>query len=87
MVWNRRLVLLERLKRRENDIALALAPGKAKKGDLICILHGCSVPVVLRKIVNGKAEVKRKQCEVSMKWSFRFEVWEIISLPFCSFIF
>jgi hypothetical protein len=27
-----------------------LAPGKAQKGDYICILYGCSVPVVLRKI-------------------------------------
>lgn len=29
--------------------ALGLAPGEAKKGDLICIISGCSVPLVLRK--------------------------------------
>ena len=29
-----------------------LAPGKAQAGDYICILYGCSVPVVLRKIDN-----------------------------------
>ena len=28
---------------------LGLALGKARRGDLICILYGCSVPVVLRK--------------------------------------
>jgi hypothetical protein len=27
-----------------------LAPGKAERGDYICILYGCSVPVVLRRI-------------------------------------
>jgi hypothetical protein len=28
---------------------LGLAPARAKQGDLICILYGCSVPVLLRK--------------------------------------
>ncbi|KAF2103265.1 hypothetical protein NA57DRAFT_72240 [Rhizodiscina lignyota] len=28
---------------------LGMAPGRAKKGDYICILKGCSVPVILRR--------------------------------------
>ena len=32
----------------ENGL-LAMAPRRSKKGDVICILYGCSVPVVLRK--------------------------------------
>lgn len=32
---------------------LGLAPDKSQKGDMVCILFGCSVPVVLRKIADG----------------------------------
>jgi hypothetical protein len=39
---NRRLVLTE------NAQLLALVPAKTQEGDSICIIHGCSVPVVLR---------------------------------------
>jgi Heterokaryon incompatibility protein (HET) len=28
---------------------IGMAPGKAHKGDLVCILYGCNVPVLLRK--------------------------------------
>ncbi len=42
VIWMRRLVTTER------DL-LGLAPAEAKKRDLICILYGCSVPVVLRR--------------------------------------
>lgn len=31
---------------------LGLAPEMSKKRDLICILYGCSVPVVLRRMVD-----------------------------------
>lgn len=53
MVWSRRLVLLNHM-----TSCLALVPNNAKKGDLICILNGCSVPVVLRKFVNGELAAK-----------------------------
>lgn len=43
VIWNRRLMKTERS-------WLGLAPKEAKEGDLICILNGCSVPVVLRKV-------------------------------------
>ena len=32
---------------------LGLGPRKARKGDLVCILYGCSVPVILRKYGQG----------------------------------
>jgi hypothetical protein len=27
-----------------------LVPGHARKGDLICVLFGCDVPVIIRKV-------------------------------------
>jgi hypothetical protein len=33
---------------------LGLSPAEAEKGDLICILYGCSVPVILREIEGGQ---------------------------------
>ena len=48
VVWMRRLIVTAE---RET---LGLVPAKAKKTDLICILAGCSVPVVLRKIEADK---------------------------------
>ena len=41
VIWMRRLITTERE-------LLGLAPQETKKRDLICILYGCSVPVVLR---------------------------------------
>ena len=32
---------------------LGLGPTKAQKGDLVCVLYGCSVPVILRKEGQG----------------------------------
>jgi hypothetical protein len=48
-VWGRRLLLAA-----VGDVQLlALGPEHAKKRDSICILHGCSVPVLLRKVDEG----------------------------------
>jgi Heterokaryon incompatibility protein (HET) len=44
VVWKRSLILTL------GGHFLGLAPSKAREGDLICILYGCSVPVVLRKV-------------------------------------
>jgi hypothetical protein len=46
------------------DGFLGMAPDKAKKGDLICIIFGCNVPVVLREAANGKAFVFIGECFV-----------------------
>lgn len=61
VVWNRRLFSSEGIPGREdNTWLLGLAPGNAREGDLICILYGCSVPVILRKKPkNEKKKVKR----------------------------
>ena len=54
VTWNRKLVLTTGPMKADSnhqrlDSLLALVPGEASEGDLICILNGCSVPVVLRK--------------------------------------
>jgi len=63
MVWSRRLIVLDKLPCRHDCLSpqpvLGLAPSRVKKGDLICILFGCSVPVVLRKFVNGQPASKK----------------------------
>jgi hypothetical protein len=48
VVWMRRLMLTKEQK------LLGLVPARAKKNDLICILAGCSVPVVLRRVDGDK---------------------------------
>ncbi|KAI1407420.1 HET-domain-containing protein [Hypoxylon sp. FL1857] len=69
-IWNRRMM------RTENIRSLGLVPQYAQQGDLICILYGCSVPVILRKFTKSKQEVeeedqrrqeKQKQIEESTK--------------------
>jgi hypothetical protein len=51
VIWNRKLMRT----RRSNW--LGLVPKGAKPGDLICILYGCSVPVVLRKIRKSPSDL------------------------------
>lgn len=56
VVWGRRLTVTSKHK------LLALVPHATKRGDLICILPGCSVPVVLRKlrtVVSADGEKKK----------------------------
>ena len=43
MIWGRRLATLD-------QGYVVLGPRSCEEGDLICILHGCSVPVILRHI-------------------------------------
>jgi hypothetical protein len=47
VIWNRKFFLTERERRGE---LYGMAPQAALKGDIICILFGCSVPVVLRQV-------------------------------------
>jgi hypothetical protein len=52
VVWMRVLI---RTTIGPSDNNLGLAPHSVREGDLICIVYGCSVPVVLRKVfVNGQ---------------------------------
>jgi hypothetical protein len=59
VVWGRRFfttgALLPKAKERWSDPLFGLGPSYIKEGDMICILFGCSVPVILRKIV-GKTD-------------------------------
>lgn len=43
VIWNRRVAVL-------GDLLLGLVPEASRKGDMICILFGCDVPVVLRPL-------------------------------------
>lgn len=52
VVWMRRLM------RTEEKRILGLVPAMAKEGDRICILFGCSVPVVLREESHGGPHFK-----------------------------
>jgi hypothetical protein len=56
VAWGRRLFMIKGIKDGGviSDGYLGLAPEAAQKGDLVCILKGCSAPVVLRKVVGKK---------------------------------
>jgi hypothetical protein len=43
---------------------LGMAPNRSRKGDIVCILFGCSVPVVLRKAADGTKYVFIGECYV-----------------------
>ncbi|KAH8590712.1 heterokaryon incompatibility protein-domain-containing protein [Bisporella sp. PMI_857] len=53
VIWNRKFLKSLGGPQRIENKYFGLAPTTAKEGDLICILFGCSVPVVLREIGNG----------------------------------
>jgi hypothetical protein len=50
VIWNRKFFITER------KCLLGLAPRHAQQGDIICILFGCSVPVVLRELSSTHPE-------------------------------
>ncbi|CAN9430254.1 unnamed protein product [Alternaria alternata] len=50
VIWRRRFIQLKLGTAFGNDLVYGLAPERCKKGDIVCIIGGCSVPVVLRKI-------------------------------------
>lgn len=62
MAWRRRLVTLSSESLIKSTSSIALAPEGTKKGDLICILYGCSVPVVLREMIGGRPAAKQQKC-------------------------
>ncbi|OQO10484.1 hypothetical protein B0A48_03781 [Cryoendolithus antarcticus] len=49
VIWNRHLV-------QTKAAHLGLGPAGTSKGDLVCILYGCSVPVILRRHLNEHTE-------------------------------
>ncbi|CAI9637772.1 unnamed protein product [Alternaria burnsii] len=50
VIWRRRFIQLKLGADFGDDLVYGLAPEKCKKGDIVCIIGGCSVPVVLRKV-------------------------------------
>ena len=56
VIWNRLLMLTEKGR-------LGLVHETAKEENLVCILCGCSVPVVLRKFDKTDAQIKEEQAE------------------------
>jgi hypothetical protein len=50
VIWNRSLM-------KTKNKALGLVGKNAQQGDMICVLYGCSVPVVLRKHVKSSNEI------------------------------
>jgi len=79
VIWNRKLMSIECKSMNSSTTSstrvLGLAPDLAEKDDLICILYGCSVPVVLRrykktqKIINNekKQQEERGRKEAGLK--------------------
>jgi len=49
VVWNRKAFLAATSSGETTEDLFGLCSQKAKKGDHVCILYGCSVPVILRK--------------------------------------
>ncbi|KAI0840176.1 HET-domain-containing protein [Hypoxylon sp. FL0890] len=67
-IWNRKLMRTEKIR------CFGLVPQYTLPGDLICILYGCSVPVLLRKFTKSEEEVEeenrqrqKKQEEIELK--------------------
>ncbi|KAI1214963.1 HET-domain-containing protein [Annulohypoxylon truncatum] len=54
-IWNRRVM------RTERDRSLGLAPEDTRPGDLVCVLYGCSVPVLLRPFAKTEREVAEEE--------------------------
>ncbi|KAK0130271.1 hypothetical protein ONS96_000794 [Cadophora gregata f. sp. sojae] len=53
VTWNRKVFLTRsKLKGMQR---LGLAPPNTQEGDTVCILYGCSVPVILRKVADGES--------------------------------
>ncbi|KAI1377337.1 HET-domain-containing protein [Hypoxylon crocopeplum] len=59
-IWNRKMM-------RTGSQSFGLAPELTREGDLICILYGCSVPVLLRKFTKSREEVEEEDVQRQKK--------------------
>lgn len=64
VVWRRRFMRLRLDLAYGNDRIYGLAPEKCKKDDIVCIIGGCSVPVVLRKVEDLEMRASTKSAIV-----------------------
>lgn len=63
-IWARSLFDTDRL-------LLGLGPGEARSGDLVCILYGCSVPVILREMTKTSDQVRQEEQDDKDDWDKR----------------
>jgi hypothetical protein len=56
VIWNRSLMKTELTR-------LGMVSKRARKGDVICILYGCSVPVILRRHAKSDAMISKERME------------------------
>lgn len=54
---------------RRSPRLLALVPDNARRGDIVCILHGCSVPVVIRRLPQKRSGSRSNSSQRSTKSS------------------
>ncbi|KAK5735307.1 hypothetical protein LTR17_008314 [Elasticomyces elasticus] len=65
-IWERCLIETERK-------FLGLAPSNAKGGDFVCILYGCSVPVIMRKTTKSQIALEEEAEDDDTDHAPRFE--------------
>lgn len=58
VIWNRRLIKTDAPLN-----VLGLASQHVRKGDLICIIFGCTVPVILRKVEKPKGDPEKEKMQ------------------------
>ncbi|KAK7749917.1 hypothetical protein SLS53_000499 [Cytospora paraplurivora] len=58
VIWNRCLI-----KTKGHPEVLGLASEQVKKGDLVCILRGCTVPVILRRHKKSVEDLEKEQIQ------------------------
>jgi Heterokaryon incompatibility protein (HET) len=69
VIWNRQLMKVQcnSNKTKRPMRVLGLASDTAKKNDLVCILYGCSVPVILRQYEKSDSVIKSEEEEQKQK--------------------
>ncbi|KAK0632706.1 heterokaryon incompatibility protein-domain-containing protein [Immersiella caudata] len=55
---------------------VGMAPREAKKGDIVCVLFGCSIPLVLRQVPDSDRESFKVVGECFMAGFMNGEIWE-----------
>jgi hypothetical protein len=66
VIWNRSLMKTE-------SGRLGMVNKRARKGDMVCILYGCSVPVLLRRYAKSDAMITKERMEENEKIDERKE--------------
>lgn len=69
VIWDRRLCWTKGL--RKQRARLGLVPNEAKVGDKICILYGCSVPVLLRSKARSGSQRETSRSRSSLRANTR----------------